>query len=188
MPVAGKSMGKRVGAGRKQSATVDGESKVQPGEEKEGNDGGSRPPGGDSLVWLVDARARFGRRQQAAFDEDGFVLVPRLLSDEGLDHVRRRVDEIHRGKHESIDEEWILNLHQVAAALLNVPFFLSSCIFPSVILPLSLSLPLSLPPMKTMRHQNEHDVSSHVSWCLKSVSQREACHRCFQVMIIGCGH
>lgn len=56
------------------------------------------------LDWLVDARARFGPRHQAAFDEDGYVLMPRLLSVEGLDYVRGKVAAIHRG--ESRAETW----------------------------------------------------------------------------------
>ena len=57
----------------------------------------SRERGGAGLDWLVDARARFGPRHQAAFDEDGYVLMPRLLSVEGLDYVRGKVAAIHRG-------------------------------------------------------------------------------------------
>jgi hypothetical protein len=57
-----------------------------------------------SLDWLVDARARFGPRHQAAFDEDGYVLMPRLLSVEGLNYVRGKVAAIHRG--ESRAEAW----------------------------------------------------------------------------------
>ena len=65
------------------------------------------------LETLVDARVRFGARQQAVFDRRGFVVLPRLLSRRGLAYLRERVDEIYREKAAGVDGEWITNVHQL---------------------------------------------------------------------------
>jgi hypothetical protein len=66
-----------------------------------------------ALESLVDARVRFGSKQQALFDRRGFILVPRLLSRHGLAYLRGRVDEIYRDKAAGVDGEWITNVHQL---------------------------------------------------------------------------
>ena len=66
-----------------------------------------------ALESLVDARVRFGSKQQALFDRRGFILVPRLLSRHGLAYLRGRVDEIYREKAAGVDGEWITNVHQL---------------------------------------------------------------------------
>ena len=68
-------------------------------------------PQGDA--GLVDSRVRYGAPQKDRFDRDGFILLPRFLSQEGLAHLRERVDAIYREKAPGVDGEWITNLHQL---------------------------------------------------------------------------
>eukprot|EP01006_Ploeotia_vitrea_P057177 TRINITY_DN68156_c5_g9_i1.p1 TRINITY_DN68156_c5_g9~~TRINITY_DN68156_c5_g9_i1.p1 ORF type:complete len:291 (-),score=16.98 TRINITY_DN68156_c5_g9_i1:96-920(-) len=47
------------------------------------------------------------------FEKDGFVILGKLLSDSGLDEVRKTVDGLITGKNDRVSEEWMMNLHQV---------------------------------------------------------------------------
>eukprot|EP00511_Aplanochytrium_stocchinoi_P004523 CAMPEP_0204840656 /NCGR_PEP_ID=MMETSP1346-20131115/38337_1 /ASSEMBLY_ACC=CAM_ASM_000771 /TAXON_ID=215587 /ORGANISM="Aplanochytrium stocchinoi, Strain GSBS06" /LENGTH=260 /DNA_ID=CAMNT_0051978181 /DNA_START=124 /DNA_END=903 /DNA_ORIENTATION=+ len=47
------------------------------------------------------------------FSRNGFVCFQRLLSSEGLYYVQQAVEEILASKHELVDPEWIMNLHQL---------------------------------------------------------------------------
>ena len=65
------------------------------------------------MEWLIDGRVRFGREQRSTFAKDGFVMLPRFLSQRGLAYLRARVDSIYAEKAPFVDGEWITNIHQL---------------------------------------------------------------------------
>ena len=57
------------------------------------------------------------------FERDGFVLFRHFLTHEAVRFLRDRVDEVVRGLHPRVDEEWVLNLHQTVSRVHAVGVF-----------------------------------------------------------------
>lgn len=62
---------------------------------------------------LVDKRVCFDGAKQKLFFKAGYILLHKMLTQEGLSFLREKVDEIYQEKHPAVDGEWILNIHQV---------------------------------------------------------------------------
>jgi hypothetical protein len=61
---------------------------------------------------MIHEQFEFTERDQAFFLSYGYHIFPRFLSDKGLSLARDRTDYILNELHNSVDPEWIMNVHQ----------------------------------------------------------------------------
>ena len=70
--------------------------------------------------WLHDSFA-YTEREHAAFARDGYRMFRQFLSCEALAYLRAAVDGVLARKHASVEDEWIMNLHQLLPRARNWP-------------------------------------------------------------------
>jgi len=80
-----------------------------------GSSRGAPAPGrrAERIPELVAETFEYTSEHHRNFSENGFVIADGLLSPEGLQYLRREIDEVNGSLSDECHKEWVMSLHQV---------------------------------------------------------------------------